>query len=166
MKKQIVVFVVAMAGILVSCQQTKRVANVEKPDAITVENQKSNPMTGIAFTVAKNYFVRNDAGKLDNPKIETAEAFRQLFGMAATMGKNGRPTPIDFTRQYVIAVLLPETNRTTTIEPVSLRKDAKGEITLTYKIVVGQEQSYTTIPNLIIVVDRSETGNITLKAIK
>jgi len=161
-----IVFVVGMAGILVACQHTKRVANVEKPNAIAVENRKETKMTGIAFTVAKNYFVRNDAGKVHNPKIETAEEFRQIFGMAATMGKNGRPTTIDFTRQYVIAVLLPETNRTTTIDPVSLRKDAMGEIVLTYKIVVGQEQSYTIIPNLIIVVDRSATGNVTLRAIK
>jgi hypothetical protein len=166
MKKPIIVFVVAMAVTAVSCQHTKNIANVEKSNVILIENQKDTKMTDIAFTVAKNYFVRNDARKLSDPKIETAEVFKELFGMATTMGKDGKPTTIDFAKQYVIAVLFPETNRATTIEPVSLQKDTKGEILLTYKMVVGQEQSYTTIPNLIIVVNKSENGNVTLKAIK
>jgi hypothetical protein len=86
--------------------------------------------------------------------------------MATTMGKDGKPTEIDFAKQYVIAVILPETDLMTTVEPVSLQKNETGEITLTYKSVVGQKQTFTTMPNFAIIVDKTETGNITLKKIK
>ncbi|MGE5365153.1 MAG: hypothetical protein ACM3SM_13570, partial [Bacteroidota bacterium] len=66
----------------------------------------------------------------------------------------------------VIAVILPETDYTTTIEPVSLQKNGNGEITFTYKSIVGQKQTYTIRPNIAIIVDRTENGNIFLKGIK
>ena len=127
---------------------------------------QNNSKTDIVFCVAKNYFVKNTVEKLDNPKIETADKFHEIFGMATTMGQDGKPTEIDFTKQYVIAVLLPETDLLTTVEPVSLQRDKAGEITLTYKSVVGHKQSFTTKPNFVIIVDKVEYGNITLKEIK
>jgi hypothetical protein len=130
------------------------------------ESQGKTQVTNIAFTVAKNYFVNNAVTKLDNPKIETAEKFNKIFGMATTMGKDGKPTEIDFSKQYVIAVILPETDLSTNINPISLLKNTENEITLTYKSVVGQKQSFTTIPNFAIIIDKKENGNVTLKEIK
>ncbi|MDR2146261.1 MAG: hypothetical protein LBE91_07380 [Tannerella sp.] len=127
---------------------------------------KNNSKTDIVFSVAENYFVKNTVNKLDNPKIETAEKFNEIFGMATTMGKDGKLTEIDFTKQYVIAVLLPETDLMTTVVPVSLQKSKTGKITLTYQSVVGQKLSFTTKPNFAIIVDKSENGNITLNEIK
>ncbi len=122
-----------------------------------------NQVINIAFTEAKNYFVKNTIGKLDNPKIDTAEKFNQIFGMATTMGRDGKPTEIDFKKQYVIAVILPETDFMTTITPVSLQKDEMGKITLIYNKVVGSKQTYTIRPSFEIIVDKTENGSIELK---
>jgi hypothetical protein len=103
---------------------------------------------------------------LDNPKIETAEKFNEIFGMATKMGKDGKPTEIDFSKQYVIAVILPETDLSTNVSPISLLKNTKNEITLNYKSVVGQKQSWTSRPNFAIIIDKKENGNVTLKEIK
>lgn len=131
-----------------------------------VADMESQNMTNIAFTIAKNYFVNNTVTKLDNPKIETAEKFNEIFGMATTMGAAGKPTKIDFSKQYVIAIILPETDFATNIYPISLLKNTKNEITLNYKYVIGEKQSFTTRPNFIIIVDKRENGMITLNEIK
>ena len=64
----------------------------------------------LSYTVANNYFVKNNVNDLANSKITTREEFDNLFGMAATMGSNGTPTSIDFENQYVIAVIEPDTD--------------------------------------------------------
>ena len=130
------------------------------------ETQNETKKTNISFTLAKNYFVKNNVKKLDNPKIATAEKFNEIFGMATTMGKDSKPTEIDFSKQYVIAVILPETDLSTNINPISLLKNTENEITLNYKSVVGKKQSFTTLPNFAIIIDKKETGNVTLKEIK
>ena len=61
--------------------------------------------TDIPFIVTKNYFTKNTVkrGGLENPKIETKENFDGIFGAATTM--NGKPSEINFSKQYVIAVV-------------------------------------------------------------
>jgi hypothetical protein len=122
--------------------------------------------TNIPFTVAQNYFVKNTVTTLKEAKITTQEKFDEVFGAAATMGAGGQPTDINFSTHYVVAVVLPETDLSTTVTPVSLQRKSKNELILTYKTVVGQKQSYTTRPNFMIVVDKKHSGNITLKATK
>ena len=117
-----------------------------------------NKPTAIKYEIAKNYFVKNTVTKIDNPKNDTAEAFNQIFGMATKMGINGKPTSIDFAKKYVIAVILPETNLETIVNPISLSKNEKAQIELKYKVTLGQKQSYTTVPNFAIVVDKYENG--------
>jgi len=119
----------------------------------------------IPFTIAKNYFVHNTVTKIDNQKMETAEKFSEIFGMATTMGAAGKPTEIDFSKQFVIAVILPETDMSTTIYPINLVKNTNNEITLHYKSVVGTKQSFTTRPNFILIVDKRENGRIILNEI-
>ena len=87
----------------------------------------------IPFYEAKNYFVRNDIQNSVPVKFENEKDFKEYFGMAAVMGKDGMPTSIDFTKQYVIAVTLPETDTETDINLVSLKKDTNSDIILTYK---------------------------------
>jgi len=117
----------------------------------------------VPFSEAHNYFFRNDAKIPESPKITTEEQFDSLFGMAATMGPNGTPTAIDFTKQFVIAVVLPETDIETELTPVSLAK-ANDQLTFTYKCKKGEKTSYTMQPLLMIVVDKKhETANISLQ---
>lgn len=83
--------------------------------------------------------------------------------MATTMDKDGKPTEIDFTKQCVIAVILPNTDSITSLAPISLQKDEKGTIILKYKKEVGEKQTFTIRPSFEIIVDKSENGNIELK---
>lgn len=138
-----------------ACQNNTKINNANT-------NSAANKTTEVSFTVAKNYFVNNTVTKLDNPKIETEEQFSQVFGMARTMGEDGKPTAIDFSKQYVIAVVLPETDLSTNIEAISLQKSANNEITLNYKVVRGQKQSYTMRPSLLLIVDKKDNGAVKL----
>lgn len=119
----------------------------------------------IPYTVAEHYFVRNDLSALPPEKIVSETDFNANFGMAATMGDNGMPTKIDFKRQYVISVTLPETNIHTEIVPVGLKKAEDGKITFSYHIKKGNELTYTMVPSLLIVVDRKYDGKIVLDSI-
>ena len=80
-------FAIAMLLTLVACNN--------KP-ATAVENniQKGE----VPFEVAKNYFFKNNQVIPEYPKIVSEEEFNKLFGMATTMGEDGKPTAIDFTR--------------------------------------------------------------------
>jgi predicted small secreted protein len=166
MTKKIIVLATVTSLLFAACQNNPKRGNGKNKNPLSVETQQKTEITDIAFSVAKNYFVKNTVKELDNSKIETAEKFNEIFGMATTMGKDGKPTEIDFTKQYVIAVLLPETDLQTTVEPISLQKTETGDITLTYRNVVGQKQSFTTKPNFAIIVDKTENGNITLNEMK
>ena len=86
----------------------------QKPTATTDTGNKGD-ISGIAFEVAKNYFFKNNQEIPSSPKITTAEEFGKLFGMATTMGEDGKPTEIDFTKQFVLAIVLPVTNLATEI---------------------------------------------------
>ncbi len=116
--------------------------------------------------MARNYFVKNTVTDIADPRIMTAEAFDAIFGMATTMGADGKPTDIDFQREFVIAVILPETDTATQVTPVRLEKDGNGVITLRYRRTVGAVQSFTTRPFAAIIVDRSESGPVELKEMK
>ena len=91
MKK--VLFAFAAMIVLAACGNKQAAAPVES-------EENSNE---VAFEVAKNYFFKNDHEIPASPKITTAEEFGKLFGMATTMGKDGKPTEIDFTKQFVLA---------------------------------------------------------------
>lgn len=163
MKSQILTAAVLTSLCLTACKDEPNSANSDNQKNVTAEIQTETTVSNIAFTIAKNYFVKNTVTTLDNPKIETVEKFNEIFGMATTMGKDGKPTQIDFQKQYVIAVILAETELMTTVKPVSLQKDEQGNITLLYKTTVGQKQAFSTRPSLEIIVDKSATGKIVLK---
>ena len=107
----------------------------------------------VPFTVARNYFFRNDASVPKNAKITDQAAFDRLFGAAAFMGKDGEPTRIDFGGQFVIAVVNPVTDVATELKPVSLSKE-NGELIFNYKETLGEKQTWSMQPVLLILVDR------------
>ena len=108
----------------------------------------------VPFEVARNYFFKNNSAIFpDNPQITTEEEFNKFFGMAATMGKKGKPTAIDFSKQFVIAVVLPVTDIETEINPVKVEE--KGDSLLySYEIKKGEKQSYSIQPVSIIILDK------------
>ena len=101
-----------------------------KQAAVPTEGNEASDK--VAFEVAKNYFFKNDQEIPASPKITTAEEFGKLFGMATTIGEDGKPTEIDFTKQFVLAIVLPVTNLATEITPNRLEE--KGD---TLKCVSG-----------------------------
>ena len=108
----------------------------------------------IPFTVAHNYFVRNDVTEPIPAKITSQDEFERYFGMAAFMGKKGQPTPIDFETQFAIPVVLPETNHSTELGAVSLTDDG-SKLTFTYRADVAEkENTWTQVPVLLIFVHR------------
>ena len=161
MIKKIITSAIIVGLSFTACQNIK---NKQTPNEI--EMQKKSKKKDIPFSVIKNYFVNNSVKKISNPKIETIEKFNEIFGMATTMGKEGKPTQIDFSNQYVIAVLKSETDLSTIIEPYNLQRNEKGEIVLSYKYKTGEKQSYSILAYFAIIVSKSEKGNIVLNEIK
>ena len=142
MKK--ILFAFAALIIMAACGN-KQTATPSSED--NVENSE------VAFKVAKNYFFKNDQMIPEYPKIVSEEEFNKLFGMATTMGEDGKPTAIDFTKQFVLAIVLPVTDFATEINPVKVEE--KGDSLLyTYEIKAGEKQSFSIQPVSIIVLDR------------
>ena len=94
-----------------------------------------------------NYF-NNGTHKL---VIHNQQDFDAVFGAGAVMGHNGQPTKINFSRQFVIAVILPETNRQTTIETAMLKR-VGDRLYFSYIIEEGHATSYTMRPFTAVVV--------------
>ena len=118
--------------------------------------------TSIPYEEVKNYFFRNDASIPENPKIDSAEQFGALFGAAAFMGKGGKPTPVDFDKEFVIAVVNPVTDCLTELAPESLTREG-GELVFTYRETVGEKQTWSMQPVLLVKVDRKyETESVRL----
>lgn len=141
-----------------ACQSSNKnqTAEAEKQENILTESN-------IPYTVAEGYFQNNNVKQLPVAPITSQEEFDTMFGCAAVMGENGRPTPIDFSKSYVIAVSKPETEYPTELIPTSLKKDAQGNIVFTYRVVKdSQKRSYKMIPCTIIIVDNAHSGKIIL----
>ena len=110
--------------------------------------------TQVPFVAAHNYFLRNDVTEPVPAKIGSQCEFEQYFGMAAFMGKNGQPTPIDFETQFAIAVVMPETNHSTELHAESLTDDGKKLIFSYHVDVAPKENTWIQVPMLLIFVDR------------
>ena len=123
------------------------------------EAVKHNEETAeVAFEIAKNYFFKNNQQIPASPKITTEDEFNKLFGMAAVMGKDGKPTSIDFTKQFVLAIVLPVTDIATEINPVKV--EAKSDsLFYTYEVKIGEKQTYSIQPVSIIILDKQYEDN-------
>ena len=109
----------------------------------------------VNYKEVKNYFYRNDAPKGDQLlKLTTQVEFDRYFGAAAFMGKNGQPTLIDFKKDFVIAKILPETNRSTEIKDIKLAKSSNGHLTFSYSTTDKESQSFSIRPTVQITVSR------------
>ena len=123
------------------------------------ESDTNNKETDeVAFKVAKNYFLKNDQQIPESPKITTEEDFNKLFGMATVMGEDGKPTSIDFTKQFVLAIVLPVTDMATEINPVKVEAK-RDSLFYTYEVKIGEKQTYSIQPVSIIILDKQYEDN-------
>lgn len=109
--------------------------------------------TGVEYKVAQNYFFNNDAEIPTVLKITSQSDFERYFGESAVMGKDGEPTKIDFSHQFVIAKVLPETDRATELMPKGIVKRSKT-LRLRYTLKQGEKQSWNSIPFFILILNK------------
>jgi hypothetical protein len=135
---------------------------------ISVKNKiMENLDVDVPFIVAKDYCVKATPAniKLGNPKITTQHDFDLIFEKSTAMDENLKPTSIDFSKQYVIAIINKATKINSVIN-VNYLKVQGDEITLYYKTVKGQKQTEKTQPFIILVIDKKYQGNIRLNEAK
>lgn len=108
---------------------------------------------GIEYIEAQNYFHRNDAPLPQGLKITSQDEFEKHFSAATFMGENGKPTDIDFARSFVIAKVLSPTDKKTDLTPIKLIETGKEQLQLVYSLKTGEQQSYSTQPMFILVVN-------------
>ena len=112
-----------------------------------------------------NYYVNNHLSNGTHKLvIHNQQDFESVFGEGAVMGRNGQPTRIDFSRQFVVAVILPETNRQTSIEAALVRR-LGDRLYFSYIIEEGHATSYTMRPYTAIVVDRMEPSDVVFQRV-
>lgn len=112
-----------------------------------------------------NYYVRNDfSDGTHRLVIHNQQDFDRVFGAAAVMGTNGQPTSIDWRHEFVIAIILPETNYQTLVENVMLNRD-NDHLIYSYLVNRGHKTSYTIRPFAAVVVDRNEPSDVTFQQV-
>lgn len=115
--------------------------------------------TRVPYVLGRNYFVRNDytSDYLLSNVITTEAQFNTIFGKAAVLGN--MPTPIDFSKQYVIAIVEPMTDRAVHYNVEGL-VNIGGKINMAYRREEGEPRGYFVRPMLMLVVDGTYPGNI------
>jgi ecotin len=142
-------------------------ATADLMDAKVVESIQIQPQLGkIEYQNIKNHFVKNTVKKEQKRKIENQKEFDALFGAAATMGKDGKPTAIDFKKQNVIAIIGNTTNYNTSYEITGVAMGAMGAVVVSYKTIIGAKSTYTIRPFAALLIDKNQTGKIIFNEIK
>lgn len=118
-------------------------------------------VSAIDFKTAENYFVKNTVTNTVPAKITTQEEFDKYFGMATTMGENGKPTAIDFSKEYVIVIDHIQTKNKTEMVLSGVEKK-REDIIVNYTVNEGEDAGYETRPFLMIIVDKNIEGNVVL----
>ena len=118
--------------------------------AVSEEN-KMKESVNINYEVAKGYFVKNTFSVQQPTPIILANkaALDSIMGMAATMGANGNPTDFDFSREYGIVFIYPETDSSVVLKPGSLELKA-ATARLSLSIEPGVKQTYRIVPSLLL----------------
>lgn len=112
-----------------------------------------------------NYYVNNSfPDGTHKLVIQNQQEFENIFGDAAVMGRNGQPTRVNFNRQFVVAVILPVTNRQTVIETALVRR-LGDRLYFSYIIDEGHATSYTMRPFTAVVVDRNEPSDVVFQRV-
>ena len=72
--------------------------------------------------------------------------------MAAHMG--GMPTNVNWNKQFVIALVMPETKRATSINPVAVKVTDNNCLVFSYQVKKGDKLSHTMVPFTAVAVDK------------
>ncbi len=108
----------------------------------------------IPYEEAHHYYAIHGVEKTKWLVIETQEEFEKYFNQAAIMRKDGEPTSVDFSKSFVLGILLPDTDRPTVLSPVSLIM-RKGRLVYTFQTEEESPTGFTSRPSLLIIVDKT-----------
>ncbi|WP_143557264.1 hypothetical protein [Snodgrassella alvi] len=140
-------FGLLLAGSLSGCSySTAMAANA----SAQVRNQLAIP---VSYQQAKNYFIKNTVTKSVPRHITSAEEFARYFAMAATMGKAGNPTPIDFTTQDVLVFDAGIVQQQLDIMPLALNR-VQDRLILNLRIRSGAVLGYQMRPFVLLIVPK------------
>jgi heat shock protein HslJ len=130
-------------------------------NVISFAQSDKNQASEIPFQIANGYFVKNTYTKDNFPKgkITTQKKFDAIFGAAAYMGANGKPTAINFETHYVIAIIEKETDLNTEINVLELKKIGR-KIVCAFEVVSMEQMTSTMRPVVLLVVDKKDKGKI------
>lgn len=121
---------------------------------VTAPESFARTSHAVPYRVLNNYFVRNDVPDIVSPLVIFSQAdFQQAFGMAAFMGAKGRPTPVNFDEEIVMAVLPPRMQQACELRVKEVVTE-EGKLVFRYECELGAPLSYTIRPCLLIVVPR------------
>lgn len=109
----------------------------------------------IPFQVAKGYYFRGDIDSVRfvRNKITSKKAMDSFFGFAAFMGKEGKPTEINFSKNFVICVVINEVDKLMELSPIGLTKKANNRLEFHFKMLVGEKMTSRSRPILLVLVD-------------
>lgn len=152
----------AFITLLFACGNKQITGNKEQSDSQAKPAHVAEE--AIPFTQAKNYFVRNDYRDSVTHllKLESRDAFDRVFGMAATMSPDGKPTPINFDTHYVLACISKSNDKSIELQVASLVSN-EGSILLTCSSKEGPAQTFISRSALILMVEKHHQGNPKLK---
>ena len=145
--KRYTVFFLTLGALLLSC------AGCSLINKMNMAENVDKTATRIHYTTLDNYYVRNDVdcSKLQRLVLDNKRDFEGFFGEAAYMG--GLPTEVNWKTQYVLAVILPETNRATSVSPVTVKQDGL-RVVLSYAVKRGDRMSHTMVPFTAVAIDK------------
>ena len=115
----------------------------------------------INYTELQNYFVQTNivpTKKVQKIIIDNEQHFKSVLGAAAVMGRNGQPTPVNFKTQYVLAIVLPETDRETQVIPAEISQTGNTVI-VNYRVKKGKKMSYTMVPFTAVAIDKPDVDS-------
>lgn len=127
--------------------------------ACTSKESKSLDEEKIKYETAAHYFVKNNVtGAVSNPVTSQAD-FDWIFGPAATMANDGKPTEIDFSKNFVVAVIDSLTDKKVDLIPVAVEKE-HDTLVVKYRKSIGEPRSYRAQPNLIFIIGKENEAPV------
>ena len=111
------------------------------------------------YRLAENYFATSDSLPT---VITSAKEQEKHLGMVTAMGHT--PTTIDWSREFVIPIVLPSTDSSMEIIPVSLVRNTSGGLTLSYRLKHGISHHGSEMrPFVALIVSRDYLAPVTLQ---
>ena len=123
-------------------------------------------MESVPYREARNYFFNNGDTLREGQKITNRKDLDRYFGLAAFMGKGGEPMRINFSKEFILPIVLPETDVETDIKAIVLTGNAQT-LHLSYRVETGEKQGFTTQPiKLLVVSNEFKNAKVEVEVVK